>query len=63
MKRGVERTQNERKAFLQTHSAHVAQSCVDARADIGIQGGLAGIDGLFNNNDFVVFITWFFAGC
>lgn len=32
-------------------------------ADIGRQGGLLGSDGLFNNNDFVVFIDQFFAGC
>ncbi|MDP1662153.1 MAG: GC-type dockerin domain-anchored protein [Phycisphaerales bacterium] len=29
-------------------------------ADIGRQGGVAGADGLLNNNDFVVFIDYFF---
>jgi hypothetical protein len=30
-------------------------------ADIGRQGGLPGADGQLNNNDFVVFIDYFFA--
>jgi hypothetical protein len=30
-------------------------------ADIGSAGGQAGEDGLLNNNDFIVFIDWFFA--
>jgi glucose/arabinose dehydrogenase len=29
-------------------------------ADVGKQGGLEGADGQFDNNDFVVFIDWFF---
>jgi hypothetical protein len=29
-------------------------------ADIGIQGGTAGDDGLLDNNDFIVFVNWFF---
>lgn len=31
-------------------------------ADVGTAGGVPGQDGLLNNNDFVVFIDWFFAG-
>ncbi|MFT3686159.1 MAG: GC-type dockerin domain-anchored protein [Phycisphaerales bacterium] len=33
------------------------------RADMGSVGGLQGADGVFDNNDFVAFITRFFAGC
>jgi probable HAF family extracellular repeat protein len=29
-------------------------------ADVGSQGGVAGADGLLNNNDFIVFINYFF---
>ncbi|MDP1660876.1 MAG: PQQ-dependent sugar dehydrogenase [Phycisphaerales bacterium] len=31
-------------------------------ADVGVQGGIAGTDGNFDNNDFIVFIEWFFNG-
>lgn len=31
-------------------------------ADMGVQGGTPGQDGLLNNNDFVVFINFFFTG-
>ncbi len=31
-------------------------------ADLGVQGGTPGQDGLLNNNDFVVFIDFFFTG-
>jgi microcystin-dependent protein len=31
-------------------------------ADVGVQGGLPGHDGLLNNNDFIAFIQLFFAG-
>ncbi len=34
----------------------------DCLADIGRTGGVEGPDGVLNNNDFVVFIDWFFAG-
>ena len=30
-------------------------------ADLGVQGGTPGHDGLLNNNDFVVFINYFFS--
>ena len=30
-------------------------------ADVAQQGGIAGADGVLDNNDFVVFIDWFFA--
>ncbi|HRR53963.1 MAG TPA: GC-type dockerin domain-anchored protein, partial [Candidatus Methanomethylicus sp.] len=30
-------------------------------ADIGSTGGVPGTDGVLDNNDFVVFIDWFFA--
>jgi hypothetical protein len=33
------------------------------RADIGMQGGAPGQDGVLDNNDFVVFIDLFFNGC
>ena len=32
-------------------------------ADFGVQGGLPGHDGLFDNNDFIAFINAFFDGC
>ena len=35
-------------------------SRLDYLADLGIQGGLAGHDGLLDNNDFIVFIDLFF---
>ena len=34
-----------------------------AASDVGRQGGASGADGLFDNNDFVVFIDLFFTGC
>ena len=30
-------------------------------ADMGVQGGVAGQDGVLDNNDFIVFIDYFFA--
>ena len=32
------------------------------QADVGVQGGLAGSDGVLDNNDFIVFIDQFFNG-
>ncbi len=32
-------------------------------ADMGIQGGIPGHDGQWDNNDFIVFIDQFFAAC
>jgi hypothetical protein len=32
-------------------------------ADIGTTGGLPGSDGHLDNNDFIAFINYFFAGC
>ncbi|MDP1660877.1 MAG: PQQ-dependent sugar dehydrogenase, partial [Phycisphaerales bacterium] len=40
----------------------VPQNTQPALADVGIQGGIAGTDGNFDNNDFIVFIDWFFNG-
>jgi glucose/arabinose dehydrogenase len=40
----------------------VPQNTQPALADVGSQGGIAGADGAFDNNDFVVFIDWFFNG-
>ncbi|HYD01201.1 MAG TPA: PQQ-dependent sugar dehydrogenase [Phycisphaerales bacterium] len=40
----------------------VPQGAQPPMADVGIQGGLPGADGLFDNNDFVVFIDFFFNG-
>jgi hypothetical protein len=31
-------------------------------ADVGVAGGAEGFDGILDNNDFIVFINWFFAG-
>lgn len=33
------------------------------RGDVGTVGGVPGSDGSFDNNDFVVYIDAFFAGC
>ena len=38
----------------------VADGPQPALADTGQQGGIEGADGAFDNNDFVVFIDWFF---
>jgi hypothetical protein len=43
--------------------AACAPSHHDPRADVGIQGGTLGSDGLWNNNDFVVYVDLFFVGC
>ena len=43
-----------------TEVGGVAEVRARKRADIGSQGGLAGPDGLLDNNDFVVFIDLFF---
>ncbi len=40
----------------------VPQNTQPALAEVGIQGGIAGTDGNFDNNDFIVFIDWFFNG-
>ncbi|MBY0307994.1 MAG: PQQ-dependent sugar dehydrogenase [Phycisphaerales bacterium] len=40
----------------------VPQGAQPPVADLGRQGGLEGADGQFDNNDFIVFINWFFAG-
>ncbi|HYD02150.1 MAG TPA: GC-type dockerin domain-anchored protein [Phycisphaerales bacterium] len=40
----------------------VAPETPDCPADVGRTGGVPGADGLLNNNDFVVFIDWFFTG-
>ena len=36
---------------------------LNSLADIGVQGGAPGADGLFDNNDFIVYINQFFTGC
>ncbi|MDP1661976.1 MAG: PQQ-dependent sugar dehydrogenase, partial [Phycisphaerales bacterium] len=36
--------------------------CACGPADVGRQGGVPGFDGVLNNNDFIVFIDYFFIG-
>ncbi len=38
----------------------VPQGAQPALADLGVQGGLPGTDGQYDNNDFIVFIDYFF---
>ncbi|MFT3685259.1 MAG: GC-type dockerin domain-anchored protein [Phycisphaerales bacterium] len=40
----------------------IAANFYSSPADVGRQGGIAGEDGLYNNNDFIVFIGYFFEG-
>ncbi|MDP1662568.1 MAG: GC-type dockerin domain-anchored protein, partial [Phycisphaerales bacterium] len=54
--------------FTGTSLSDIVISSVDMEfppgcpADLGVQGGTPGQDGLLNNNDFVVFIDFFFTG-
>ena len=44
-----------------TPGMYNARSCYPCPVDVGAQGGVAGSDGQLDNNDFIVFINYFFA--